>query len=273
MMKINTETCIGCGLCVKDCFPMDIVMENGKARINNVTCMNCGHCIAVCPVNAVSTDSYNMDEILNYTPETFSLNEDHLLNFIKFRRSVRHYQAKDVETEKLLKIIEAGRFTQTGGNVQDVSFTIVQQGLQELKVMTINTLKQMGDYLLANMTAETLPFKRYAEIWVKMYEAFQANPEENDMLFFNAPAIIVLTAKSDVNGALAASNMELMMNAMGLGTCYSGFFARAAQTDDQIKAFLDVEEGKHVVACMIVGYPDVKYLRTVPRKEAVVVWK
>ena len=42
-------------------------------------------------------------------------------------------------------------------------------------------------------------------------------------------AVIIVTANSEVNGALASSNMELMTNALGLGTFFSGFFVRAAQ--------------------------------------------
>ena len=45
MMIVDEEKCIGCGLCVKDCFPKDIEMIGGKAHINNVTCFKCGHCM------------------------------------------------------------------------------------------------------------------------------------------------------------------------------------------------------------------------------------
>ena len=37
--------------------------------------------------------------------------------------------------------------------------------------------------------------------------------------------------------------------------------------------FLGVKEGKKIVTCMVIGYPDVKYFRTVPRKEADISWK
>jgi nitroreductase len=92
-------------------------------------------------------------------------------------------------------------------------------------------------------------------------------------LFFNAPAVIIVTANVDVNGALASSNMELMTNALGLGTFFSGFLVRAAQDNEKIMNFLGIKEGKKIVTCMIIGYTDVKYVRTVPRKEADISWK
>ena len=110
-------------------------------------------------------------------------------------------------------------------------------------------------------------------MWVKMYEQYKENPLEKDKLFFNAPAIIVVVANSDVSGALASSNMELMTNTLGLGTFFSGFFVRAAMGNKKIMDFLEVKEGKQIVTCMIIGYPNVKYLRTVPRKKAEVCWK
>ncbi|GCD10075.1 nitroreductase family protein [Clostridium tagluense] len=273
MMKVNVEKCIGCGKCVKDCFPEDIEMVEDKAKINNVTCIKCGHCIAVCPMNAIVTDEYNMEEVVNYNKDEFLVEADKLLNFIKFRRTIRQFKDKEVEEEKLSKIIEAGRFTQTGSNMQDVSYIVVREGLQELKALTLEALKQTGEHMLANLTPQTIMYKRYAEMWIKMYDAYKENPKLNDKLFFNAPTVIIVTANSEIHGGLASSNMELMTNALGLGTLFSGFFIRAAQSNEKIRGFLGVKEGKQIVSCMVIGYPNVKYLRTVPRKEADICWK
>jgi len=272
MMKVDTEKCIGCGQCVKDCFPMDIEIVEGKAKINNKVCIKCGHCIAVCPKDAVSTDEYNMEDVKDYNKENFSINPDTLLNFIKFRRTVRQFKNKEVEEEKIIKIIESGRFTQTGSNMQDVSYIVVKEELEKLKNLTFETLKNMGEYVLNNRTPETRMYRRYGKMWIEMYEEYKKNPK-NDKIFFNAPVIIVVTANSQVDGALASSNMELMADALGLGTFFSGFFVRAAQENKDIVDFLGVKRRKEIVTCMILGYPDVKYLRTVPRKEVDISWK
>ncbi|SHH81232.1 nitroreductase family protein [Clostridium grantii] len=273
MMKVNSEKCIGCGQCVKDCFARDIEITEGKANIRNVTCFKCGHCIAVCPTNAISTDEYNMDDVVEYNKEQFQVDSDNLLNFIKFRRTIRQFKDKDVEIEKISKIIEAGRFTQTGSNMQDVSYVVVKEQMKEVKELTFESLKNIGEHMLANLTPETMMYKGYAEMWVRMYSAYKEDSTKNDNLFFNAPALIVVTAKSEVNGALASSNMELMTNALGLGTFFSGFFVRAAKGNKAIEELLGLKEGNEIVTCMVIGYPDVKYKRTTPRKEADISWK
>lgn len=271
MMTVDRNLCIGCGVCVKDCFPGDIVMEDNCAKINNKTCIECGHCIAICPTNAITTDHYDMDEVVDYAKETFDINADNLLNFIKFRRTIRQFKDQEVEVEKLTQIIEAGRFTQTAGNMQDVSYVVVKDHIDELKELTFESLKNIAEHMLANLTPETMNYKYYAMKWIDMYEAYKENPA-NDNLFFNAPTLIIITAKAEINGALASSNMELMTNALGLGTFFSGFFTRAAKDNDDIKKLLGISEGKEIVACMVIGYPDVTYKRTAPRKAADINW-
>ena len=96
------------------------------------------------------------------------------MNFIKFIRSVRHFKEQDVETEKLSKIIEAGRFTQTGINKPDVSYVVVKDSLEELKALALESLKNMGEHLLANLTPETEMYEGYAKMWISMHKAYQA---------------------------------------------------------------------------------------------------
>ena len=46
-VKVNDDTCIDCGLCIKHC-KMD------TKRVGDHECINCGECISVCPTNAIS---------------------------------------------------------------------------------------------------------------------------------------------------------------------------------------------------------------------------
>lgn len=272
MMIVDKEKCVGCGLCVKDCFPSDIEIVEGKAQIRNITCMKCGHCIAVCPKGAISTDEYKMEEVKDFKEEEFKIDAETLLNFIKFRRSIRHFTKKDVEQEKLEKIIEAGRFTQTATNSQNVSYIVVRDNINQLKDMVFEKLKSKGEEILSNLNPQTLHLKRYAKMWIRMYNEYKENPE-NDKVFFNAPALIIVVSEHVVNASLASSNMELMTNALGLGTFFSGFFALAAQGNEEMREMLGLGENKEIVTCMVIGYPNIKYVRTAPRKEANISWK
>lgn len=272
MFKVDREKCISCTQCIQDCPTRVISLKDGKAEINNDGCIKCAHCVAVCPVEAVSTDDYNMDEIKPYNKDTFTVEAENLLNFIKFRRSVRRFKNKPVEKEKLEQIIEAGRFTQTSTNSQDVSYTVVTDKLDKLKELAYSSLKKKGEYILANLTPETEHLKRYANMWIHSYNQFKEDPLKNDRIFFNAPSVIFVTTPNPINGGLASSNMELMTDALGLGTFFSGFLLIASKDNKEILDLLGIKDGNTIVSCLVIGYPDVRYKRTVPRKEANVNW-
>lgn len=271
MIQMNSEKCIGCGLCAKDCVASDLVIENGNASAKNISCIKCGHCIAVCPTNAISIDDYNMADVIDYDKETFDIEPERILNFIKFRRSIRHFKENPVETDKISKIIEAGRFTATGSNSQNVSYVVVRDHITELRSLALRSLNDTAQLALSQQQPNPASVY-YAKKFKSMYEADLAQPGKEDSLFFHAPAVLLIVSDSPVNAALAASNMELMAVAQGLGAFYCGFFTRAAHDNQEIKKLLGLSAKQEIAVCLVLGYPDVTYLRTVPRKKADVSW-
>ena len=272
MFIVDKEKCIACKQCINDCPVNDIILKDNKAHVKNESCIKCGHCVAICPTKAVSTNDYDMDDVIEYNKESFTVDADNLLNFIKFRRSIRNFKSKKIEKEKIEKIIEAGRFTQTSTNSQDVSYTIVIDKLDKLKDLAFESLNKKGEYILNHLTPETEYLKRYATLGTYFYKLYKEDPIKNDKLFFNAPAVIIVASNNELNGALAASKMDLMVDALGLGTFYSGFLQIATNDNNEILDFLHISDNKKIVACMVVGYPNVKYKRTVPRKAADIKW-
>lgn len=270
MIQFDQEKCIGCGLCVRDCLPQVIGIKNEKAYFKADQCFRCGHCIAICPKNAVSMDDYDMRDVLSYQKDQFTIEPERLLNFIKYRRSIRHFLPKQVEREKLLKIIEAGRYTPTASNLQGVSYIVVQENIALVKELTFKRLQEMADQVLQD-EAQPEDLKNYARRWMKLSQEYYQ--EGKDGLFFNAPALVLNIARSPVDAALAASNMELMTFTLGLGCFYCGYFVRAAVNNSEIKEVLGLDQTQEVITCLVIGYPDVRYLRTAPRKKAKISWK
>ncbi len=87
------------------------------------------------------------------------------------------------------------------------------------------------------------------------------------------PQCWLRNSDDDVDASLASMSMELMAEAMGLGTLYVGFFAVAVKRSKRIKKELGLTKKEKVVTCLAMGYPDVKYMRTVPRKNAEIEWR
>ena len=55
--KINTEECVGCGVCKENC-PVDCITMNddGKAVIDADACVECGTCQSNCPADAIKAE-------------------------------------------------------------------------------------------------------------------------------------------------------------------------------------------------------------------------
>lgn len=243
---IDTEKCIGCGLCEKDCPNSCIHLKDNKAYMNNVLCIECGHCFAICPVNAVNMTNYNIEN--EPAVSMTEINSDKLLASMKSRRTIRRFTVQPVEENKLKKILEAGRYSPTGANAQNVTFTVLgskQDKAEKICVKLFREGKKMGK-----------PFINF----LKSIEI------TDDFFFKGAPVVIVVSSSSDINAGLASAYMELMANSLGLGVLYSGFFVVCTKISGKLKKLLQLPKGHKVVSCLVIGYTDIKYQRIVPRK-------
>ncbi|BAK44264.1 nitroreductase family protein [Eggerthella sp. YY7918] len=256
LIEIDEKRCTGCGSCVEDCIGANLAIENGVAHALG-RCILCGHCVAVCPTEAVAIPSFDMADVEVCVPASESIDPAALLRAIKSRRSIRSYEPRVVEEEKLKLILEAGRYTATAVNAQACRFVVVQKELAAFKDLVWAGI----DELLA------LPVDEMPD-WVRPYQRFdrdhRANPAQ-DFLFRNAPAVVYVAAARADDAGLAAQNMELMAASLGLGMLYNGYLCRAAEALPTAKAYLQAED-KPLQVCMLLGYPAVTYRRTAPRK-------
>jgi nitroreductase len=232
-------------------------MEDGKSNYTG-ECLHCGHCVAICPVGAVSIPEYEMDDVEEWDKTRTGLEMDTLLSAIKFRRSIRFYENKAVEQEKLEKIIQAGRYTATGANTQGCKFIIVQDQLAKLKEIIWRDLIKAVD-----------AGKEEMEQMKNLVELYQ--DKKIDYLFRDAKAVLYIATDNLWDAGLAAQNMELAMNAQGLGALYNGFLVWSTKISEEAKQFLKVCE-KPIAVAMLFGYSQVEYVRTAPRRSADVVW-
>ena len=257
---IDSEKCTGCGLCLSDCQRHVLEIQNGKAVVINSHCLKCGHCLAICPANAVNLTGYD-DEIMDVPKEPVFLNEKDLMTHLKFRRSIRQYKDMPVEKEKLEKIIEAGRITPTASNAQNVRYIILQNEREAVEDEVLAMYKTQSEW------TETLSrlMKPAANVLNERLK--------HGFLFFNAPAVILVVSQSEINACLAAMSMELMAEALGLGAVFVGLFTRPANKNRKLRESLGIAEEENIAACLALGYPKVKYFRSVPRKKADVEWR
>ena len=263
MIKIDQSKCMGCGECVADCFNGCLAVIDGKANVVGSRCTECGHCFAVCPSEAIIMENRDRANIKPFNQETMTMDAQHLADFMRFRRSTRRFTQERVTDEQLKAIIEAGRYSPTGSNRQTTGYIVLQDSVADIRRMVAKALEKLSDE----------PARAgYSQVLKQI--AVASREEDRDLVFYDAPAVIIVIDNfGDINGALAASRMELQANALGLGACFIGFFAMAAANDTDLRDVIGLPEGYHVVTSLAIGHPDVVYRRTVARREPLVIWQ
>ena len=53
MLRVRSDLCRGCGLCIESCPQQAISIVSATARINQERCDQCYRCIEVCPQMAI----------------------------------------------------------------------------------------------------------------------------------------------------------------------------------------------------------------------------
>ena len=158
-----------------------------------------------------------------------------VIEAIKTRRSVRSYQDKPVESEKLEQLLEAARLAPSANNRQDWKFIVVQDtGTRQALV------KACHDQA----------FIAQAPVVIA---ACSTNPDR--LMASGQP-----TAAVDL--AIAVDHMTLAAVELGLGTCWIGAFDAPA-----VAKLLSVPADSAVVHVLPLGYP-AKSSAPRPRKSA-----
>lgn len=142
---------------------------------------------------------------------------------IRLRKSVRGYLEKEVEEEKLNKILEAARLAPSASNRQEWRFIVVRDE---------GTRKKLSE------AAKGQKFVREAPVVI----ACLAVTDEHIM------SCGQMCYPIDV--AIAVDHMTLQAVELGLGTCWVGaFFA------DKVREILEIPEEIKIVELLTLGYP------------------
>jgi len=284
---IDQERCILCGSCVDNCVRGIYELTDERIEVGDPSlCIFCGHCVALCSEDAIQLPVVNMQEFKPAPGQNQWPEPELLLELFRSRRSTRRYKDRPVEKEKIDKIIEAGRFAPTGGNLQPFRFSVVQTPavLQSIKDMMADMVIQHAqelEVMLNEKIRKGEPLSvtdRIQQNYINsMRRMANANKQGVDKMLWDAPVLISLHAPpefetAEVNAGLAGMQMALMAEALGLGTCYIGLVDRAANTVPEIKTAMKIKKDRPVCLAFVTGYPDVDFHKLVSRKSARVTW-
>ena len=287
MVSIDESRCNLCGLCVPVCVRRILTKGEKSIRITDHSlCLACGHCKAVCPTDAPQLSEMN-DQFQPAPKKTKIPAAADLFRFFRRRRSLRVYRPDPIEKEKLKMLIEAGRYAPTGANRQPCEYTVVtgRKMLDQVCTLAIQSLQEQGGKIeeaigqcraAKKALPEDLISQQYfPAVWGRIAQKWK---EGVDQLLHNAPALVLIQIKEnsattpELDAGIAATQMVLLAEALGLGTCFIAFLVRTIQDSKELRALLKIPDNHRVYVALTVGYPAVNYLRVVGRKPARARW-
>jgi F420 biosynthesis protein FbiB-like protein len=174
---------------------------------------------------------------------------DPVLKAIKERRSIREFEKKDVELDKLQLILEAGTWAPSANNGQPWKFVVVKDKNTKERLLR-RFLDRMQDYF----ERQGMPSDKIRDFWsgilsapVCIFVFCDTNVVEIEKEF---EEIEMLWSTQGVSAA--CQNMLLAAHALGLGTVWTG---ASLIVDDDVKSALEVPDGVRLVTMIAVGYP------------------
>ncbi len=279
-VEIDRNTCNSCGICVTRCprcFSKngnEIVVDAGEG-----TCNLCGHCVSLCPKDAIIHYEMNMD---NFIPvnSAMSFDTSDFIQFIRERRSHRHFKNKNIPRADLERLIDICRYAPTGSNIQTVEILVIQnqERITTLSDLTVDFFKDMLEKVeeeVARLQSEGKDIPDDLQLIYSMVEYRKrlviARDSGLDPIFYRAPAVIIfhspaLTSTPKDNCVITAHTMALTARTMGLESCYIGLFEGAFWGSHAIRERLNLPAGHNVYSVLILGYPHFKFRTVIDRK-------
>lgn len=268
---IDKEKCNKCGWCEKACGLKIIELKGDYPTENLGMCNRCGHCVAICPTNAIQIKDVDMNNFLPIQDPGISYEQYYTL--VRNRKSIRNYQPKPISEDHIKKIIESVRYVPTGANRQRIKYIIITDpaNIQQLKLnlaKKFKTLKKLAKIFKPFVPKlEYLSLMRIMKHW-KVYE--QAGFKGFDVFLQNAPCIVVVYAESknmltQWEAGIVSYNIIQTAGTLGIGSQLLGYLALSSMIFKSLKKACFVPKKHKIIAALLLGYPDIKYLKTVDR--------
>jgi nitroreductase len=197
------------------------------------------------------------------------------------------YQNRPVEKAKLKMLIEAGRYAPTGSNRQACEYVVVsgRKALDKACTLAIQNLQKQGKEMQgvieqyrrskSPLPEELMSREALPSVWERIAGKWK---EGVDQLFHHAPALVIVHMKKslattpEIDAAIASTQMILLAETLGLGTCFIGFLIWAIEDSPELKNMLGIPAENKTLVAFTVGYPAVEFLRFVARNPAPVNW-
>ena len=254
-IRVDKAKCTHCGACIRDCV-VGLIEFDGEKIPRYVPggagkCVGCQHYMVICPAGALSFGG--RDPALS-TPAGYGKSED-VLQLIQSRRSVRLYKDQSLPADALQKLVAMLPFIPTGGNRDNLHFTIVRT-------------REKMDALRKAAYAQVMASRDASPFIASAKAAWQ---QGNDIVFRGATSLVAaaIDLKRTIPGCetadpiIALSYIELYAQSLGLGTVWCDMALTLAKTLPEVGALLEIPENYTLNYVLLLGVPAIRYRRAI----------
>lgn len=272
LLKVDRDKCRQDGICAAEC-PSRIIQFNADdgypetAAQASRFCLACGHCVAVCPHGALSLKWFKPDDCPPVRTEP-ALQPGQAEWFLRSRRSIRCFEERKVEREKLEKLIDIACYAPSAKNRQPWRWLVVEDpaGVRQLAALVIDWMR--GIISSNSALADESGFLRIVEAW----------DNGCDRICRGAPHVVVVHADkkwpfSLVDCTLALEYLDLYAPVLGLGSCWAGYLYTAINQYSPLFELLKIPSDHRACGAMMIGYAKFRYQRLPLRKRPQIVWR
>lgn len=269
---IDPEKCNRDGFCVEACGRRLIEMEEIDSVPTLIAdaeelCINCGHCVAVCPSGALALHTIRPEDCPQIRKELL-IDLEQAEQFLRSRRSIRNYRDEPVERDKLNKLIQVSGYAPSASNARPVHFLVIENKteIRRLAGLVVDWIRMMIKEDPNSVNA--FHFNRVVTFW----------DEGKDPICRNAPYLIIAHATENsrlaqVDCILALAYAELIAPVLGLGATWAGYMMNATISHPPLVEALKLPEGHKCFGIIMVGYPELKFVRMPLRNPPAVAWR
>lgn len=168
---------------------------------------------------------------------------------ILHRRSIRRFEPKQIEEAALQQILQAGLYAPSAGGRQGVIFAVCQD-------------KAVNERLGKIKRVNSHPCMATATSFVSCEQPSIADDPNLTNAFYDAPTVITMFAPKNFlfsvdDCAVAAENMMLAADALGIGSCYlgQGWTAFDDSYGQEILRQWNIPTDYYAVMQLLLGYP------------------
>ena len=279
---VDTETCLGDGICAEIC-PEDILeMVDEKAATVETradACILCGQCVAVCPTESLEMPKLRMEDFHRLDKMPFGYEE--FFDFLRLRRSVRTFKDKPVERGVIEKVLDAAATAPMGFPPHSTEVIVIDDReeldflLERLVEDYTKTLKAFSNPIgraivrLAAGAKDSHSLKHYIlDVARHANEIYHDHGGDNYMR--GAPVLMLFhgnrwTMSYEQNAHLVCHHSMLAALSLGLGSTIIGLIPPVVDRSKVLRKRYGIPKDNKVCTSLVLGYPKYKYRQGIRR--------